>query len=56
MIKTTHDHSKVYAKLYAVNGKIFTPFRIVSNGKKKLVNLLDYIGIPFQGKVVMKSL
>ena len=54
LIKTTHDHSKVYAKLYAVNGKIFTPFRIVSNGKKKLVNPLDYIGIPFQGKVVMK--
>ena len=42
LIKTTHEHSKVYAKLYAVNGKIFTPFRIV------------YIGIPFQGKVVMK--
>ena len=54
LIKTSHDHSKVYAKLYAVNGEIFTPVRILSNGKKRLINPLNYVGIPFQGKVVLK--
>ena len=54
LIKTSHDHSKVYAKLYSIDGEIITPIRILSNGKKKMVNPYNYIGIPFSGQVVMR--
>ena len=54
LIKPTNDYLKIYAKLYASNGKIFTPFRIVENGKKKLIDPKEYIGIPFQGKIALK--
>ena len=35
LIKTTNDYSKIYAKLYATNGKIYTPFILLENGKKE---------------------
>ena len=54
LIKTSHDHSKVYAKLYSIDGEIITPIRILSNGKKKIINPHNYIGIPFSGQVVMR--
>ena len=54
LIKPTNDYLKIYAKLFASNGKIYTPFRIVENGKKKLIDPKDFIGIPFQGKIVLK--
>ena len=54
LIKTTHDYSKIYTKLYAVDGKIHTPIRLVENGKKKLIEPKEYIGIPFSGKIVLK--
>ena len=54
LIKPTNDYLKIYAKLYASNGKIFTPFRIVENGKKKLIDPKDFIGIPFHGKIALK--
>ena len=54
LIKTSHDHSKVYAKLYSIDGEIITPIRILSNGKKKIINPHNYIGVPFIGKIVMR--
>ena len=54
LIKTSHDHSKVYAKLYSIDGEIITPIRILSNGKKKIINPHNYIGVPFTGKIVMR--
>ena len=54
LIKPTNDYLKIYAKLFASNGKIYTPFRIVENGKKKLIDPMDYIGIPFQGQIALK--
>ena len=54
LIKPTNDYLKIYAKLYASNGKIYTPFRLVENGKKKLIEPKEYIGIPFLGKIVLK--
>ena len=54
LIKPTNDYLKIYAKLYDANGKIYTPFRIVENGKKKLIDPKDFIGIPFQGKIALK--
>ena len=54
LIKPTNDYLKIYAKLYASNGKIYTPFRIVENGKKKLADPKDFIGIPFHGKIALK--
>ena len=54
LIKTSHDHSKVYAKLYSIDGEIIAPIRILSNGKKKIINPLNYIGVPFTGKIVMR--
>ena len=54
LIKPTNDYLKIYAKLYASNGKIFTPFRIVENGKKKIIDPKDFIGIPFHGKIALK--
>ena len=54
LIKTTNDYLKIYAKLYAGNGKIYTPVRLVENGKKKLIDPKDFIGIPFQGKIALK--
>ena len=54
LIKTSHNHSKVYAKLYSIDGEIITPIRILSNGKKKIINPHNYIGIPFSGQVVMR--
>ena len=54
LIKTSHDHSKVYAKLYSIDGEIITPIRILSNGKKKIISPHNFIGIPFTGKIVMR--
>ena len=54
LIKSSHGHSKVYAKLFSINGQILTRIGILSNGKKKIVNPSNYIGIPFSGKVVMR--
>ena len=55
LIKTTHDYSKVYGKLYAINGEIITPIKILSNGKKKKLDKPNsYVGIPFQGQVVLR--
>ena len=54
LIKTSHDHSKVYAKLYSIDGEIITPIRILSNGKKKIANPQNYIGVPFTGTIVMR--
>ena len=54
LIKPTNDYLKIYAKLYASNGKIYTPFRLVENGKKKLIEPKEYIGIPFSGKIALK--
>ena len=54
LLKPTNDYLKIYAKLYASNGKIYTPFRLVENGKKKLIDPKDFIGIPFSGKMVLK--
>ena len=54
LIKPTNDYLKIYAKLFASNGKIYTPFKIVENGKKKSIDPKDFIGIPFQGKIALK--
>ena len=54
LIKSSHGHSKVYGKLFAIEGQIQTPIRILSNGKKRIVNPSNYIGIPFSGKMVMR--
>ena len=54
LLKPTNDYLKVYAKLYSSNDKIYTPFRMVENGKKKLVDPKDYIGISFHGKIALK--
>ena len=54
LLKPTNDYLKLYAKLFASNGKIYTPFRLVENGKKKLIDPKDYIGIPFVGKIALK--
>ena len=54
LIKSSHGHSKVYTKLFAIEGKILTSIRILSNGKKKIVNPSKYIGVPFLGKIVMR--
>ena len=54
LLKPTNDYLKIYAKLYSSNGKIYTPFRLVENGKKKLIDPKDFIGIPFVGKMVLK--
>ena len=54
LIKSSHRHSKVYAKRFAIEGQIQTPVRILSNGKKRLVNPSNYIGVPFNGKIVNK--
>ena len=54
LIKTSHDQSKVYAKLYSIDGEIITPIRILSNGKKKIINPRNYIGVPFTGQIVMR--
>ena len=51
-IKPTHDYLKIYVKLYSRNGKIFTPFRILEGGKKKLIDPIDYVGIPFSGQIL----
>ena len=54
LIKTSHDYSKVYAKLYSIDGEIITPIIILSNGKRKIINPHNYIGISFLGQVVMR--
>ena len=54
LIKSSHGHSKVYAKLFAIEGQILTSIRILSNGKKKSVNPSKYIGVPFFGRIVMR--
>ena len=51
LIKSSHGHSKVYAKLFAIEDQIQTSIRILSNGKKRLVNPSNYIGVPFLGKL-----
>ena len=42
LIKKSHEHSKVYAKLFTIEGQIITTIRILSNGKKKIVNPSNY--------------
>ena len=54
LLKPTNDYLKIYAKLYASNGKIYTPFRLVENGQKRIVDPKDYMGIPFVGRIVLK--
>ena len=54
LIKPTHDYLKIYVKLFSRNGKIHTPFRILEGNKKRLVEPLDYVGIPFTGQVFFK--
>ena len=53
-IKLTNDYLKIYLKLFSRNGKIHTPFRILEGNKKRLVEPLDYVGIPFTGQVFFK--
>ena len=52
LIKTSHDHSKVYAKLYSINGEIITPIRILSNGKKKIINLTIILEFLLQERLI----
>ena len=54
LIKSSHGHSKVYVKLFVIEGKIQTPIRFLLNGKKKIANPLNFIGVPFFGKIVMR--
>ena len=54
LIKSSHDYLKIYLKLFARNGKIHTPVRIVEGNKKRLIEPLDYVGIPFSGQVFFK--
>ena len=54
LIKSSHGHLKVYAKLFVIEGQIQTTVRIFSNGKKRLVNPSNYIGVTFNGKIVIK--
>ena len=57
LIKPTNDYLKIYAKLYASNGKIYNyiyTFRLVENGRKRIVDPKDYMGIPFVGQIVLK--
>ena len=54
LIKSTNDYLKIYLKLFSRNGKIHTPFRILEGNKKRLVEPLDYVGIPFTGQVFFK--
>ena len=52
LIKTSHDHSKVYAKLYSIDGEIITPIRILSNGKKKIINPQIILEFHFQERLL----
>ena len=54
LIKSTNDYLKIYLKLFSRNGKIHTPFRILEGNKTRLVEPLDYVGIPFTGQVFFK--
>ena len=54
LIKPTNDYLKIYAKLYAANGKICTPFRLGENGQKRIIEPKDYMGISFVGKIALK--
>ena len=54
LIKSTNDYLKIYLKLFSRNGKIHTPFRILEGNKKRLVEPLDYVGIPFTGQLFFK--
>ena len=54
LIKAAHGYLKIYLKLFSRNGKIHTPVRIVEGGKKRLIEPLDYVGIPFDGQVFLK--
>ena len=54
LIKSTNDYLKIYLKLFSRNGKIHTPVRILEGNKKRLVEPLDYVGIPFTGQVFFK--
>ena len=54
LIKSTNDYLKIYLKLFSRNGKIHTPYRILEGNKKRLVEPLDYVGIPFTGQVFFK--
>ena len=49
LIKSTNDYLKIYLKLF------HTPFRILEGNKKRLVEPLDYVGIPFTGKYFLIS-
>ena len=54
LIKSTNDYDKIYLKLFSQNGKIHTPFRMLEGNKKRLVEPLDYVGVPFTGQVFFK--
>ena len=54
LIKPINNYLKIYLKLFSRNGKIHTPFRILERNKKRLIEPLDYVGIPFTGQVVFK--
>ena len=53
LIKTSHGNSRVYAKLFAKDGQIQTPIKILCNGEKKINDPLDYFGISLSGRIVM---
>ena len=53
LIKTSHGNSRVYAKLFAKDGQIQTPIKILCNGEKKINDPLDYFGILLSGRIVM---
>ena len=54
LIKSSHDYLKIYLQLFSRNGKIHTPVRIVEGNKKRLIEPLAYLGIPFSGQVFFK--
>ena len=54
LIKSTNDYDKIYLKLFSQNGKIHTPFRMLEGNKKRLVEPLDYVGVPFTRQVFFK--
>ena len=47
-------NSKIFAKLFTTDGKIHTPVRLVTNGKNKLIEPKQYLGVPFSGKILLK--
>ena len=54
LIKTSHRNTRVYAKLFAKDGQIQTPTKILCNGEKKINDPFDYFGISLSGRIVMR--